>query len=192
LVRRGQPFELRPVLFAGLLAHHGQLGPAEIPAKRAWLIRDTLRQAQRHDIPFGFPASHPFNPLTALRLSMAAVSGDDQTTVVKTLFELAWVHGGELSDDASIAAALNGADLDGEALVAATKRDGAKQALREATQRAIDAGVFGVPTMVADGELFWGADRIEDTFDHLSGALLIDEQAVRAAHDRLATAVRKR
>ena len=45
LVRRGQPFELRPLLFAVLLAHHGQLGPAEIPAKRAWLISDTLRQA---------------------------------------------------------------------------------------------------------------------------------------------------
>ena len=59
--------EYRPVLFAGLLKQHGQLGPAEIAPKRDWTYRQVLWQAHRHSIPMQMPAQHPFNPLPLLR-----------------------------------------------------------------------------------------------------------------------------
>ena len=59
------------MLFAGLLNHWGQKGPAEIPAKRRWTYRWCTWWARELGIPFRFPAAHPFNPLPHLRLSLA-------------------------------------------------------------------------------------------------------------------------
>ena len=63
--------DYKPLLFAGLLKHHGQLGPAEIPSKRDWTYRQVLWLAHSHGIEMQMPASHPFNPLPLLRLALA-------------------------------------------------------------------------------------------------------------------------
>lgn len=192
LEQRDEEVALVPVLFAALLDHHGQLGPAEIPAKRRWLMKDTLRQARRLGVPLSYPASHPFRPLTALRVSQASVAGSEQPRVVAALFRHGWVEGGELGDDAAIAEALSRAGLDGGALVGAANAPAAKQALRQATEAAIARGVFGVPTIDAGGELFWGSDRFADVFDHLSGALVIGDDEIAGALRIAATASRRR
>ena len=62
---------LVPVLFAGLLNAHGNIGPAEMPAKRRYLFRDVMREAARRGLPFAGPPGHPFNPLLALRMCTA-------------------------------------------------------------------------------------------------------------------------
>ena len=67
--------DYQPVLFAGLLKHHGQLGPAEMPGKRDWTYRQVLWLAHRHGIPLQLPAAHPFNPLPLLRLALACGEG---------------------------------------------------------------------------------------------------------------------
>ena len=64
--------EPRPVLFAGLLNHFGQKGPAEIPAKKAQTFREVVWLAHQHQIPLKLPHAHPFNPLPLLRLFVAA------------------------------------------------------------------------------------------------------------------------
>ena len=64
--------EYRPVLFAGLLQHWGQKGPAEVEPKRAWTFRHVHWLAQHHGIPLDTPAVHPFNPLPLLRLALAS------------------------------------------------------------------------------------------------------------------------
>jgi 2-hydroxychromene-2-carboxylate isomerase len=179
------------VLFAALLNHHGQLGPAEIPAKRAWLVRDALTQAKRLGVPFTFPASHPFRPLTALRLSLAEVSGADQERVVAAIFHHGWAAGGEMDDDDALGRALDAAGLDGAALLAATRERAIKALLKERTESAIEAGVFGVPTMVARGALFWGSDRIGDLCAHLDGKLMVGDDEVAALLARRASASRR-
>ena len=78
--------DYRPVLFAGLLKHHGQLGPAEVPAKGAWMIRNVLRKAARLGVPLRPPAVHPFNPLLALRLSSLPMEDAVRLRVVDGLF----------------------------------------------------------------------------------------------------------
>lgn len=177
--RHGLALTLRPVLFAGLLEHWGQLGPAEIPAKRAFLVRDVLRHAARESIPLVYPKVHPFSPITLLRLALAEVSGARQAEVVDALFELAWASGDDLADPAVIAAALARRGLDGEALLARTRDDDVKAALRRATDEAAARDVFGVPTFIANGELFWGSDRADDVDRFLAGDDPVDPALVR-------------
>lgn len=192
LKQQNEIVTLRPVLFAALLNHHGQLGPAEIPAKRRWLMKDTLRQARRLGVPLGYPASHPFKPLTALRVSQPEVAGDAQARVVEALFEHGWVHGGELGDDAAITSALAARDLDGAALVAKANEPASKKALQDATAEAIERGVFGVPILEIDGEIFWGHDRLDDAFAHQRGELVITDADIADALHVPATAHRRR
>src|SRR4051794_15124213 len=71
-----------PVLFGAMLSHFRQLGPAEIPPKSRWMLWNVLRKARQHGIPIAPPASHPFNPLTPLRVTCAIDDAALQLKVV--------------------------------------------------------------------------------------------------------------
>jgi 2-hydroxychromene-2-carboxylate isomerase len=161
----GQPVNFKPVLFAGLLQHWGQKGPAEIPAKRKWTYRWCTWWAKELGIPFRFPAEHPFNPLQHLRLALACGSKPD---AVKRIFDALWISGGNASDEARFAALCRELGVRAEAL------SEHKDALRRNTEEAAARGVFGVPTFVIDGEVFWGADSLE-----FAKAFLKDKAVVR-------------
>jgi|SRR5688572_16362444 len=146
----GQPVNFKPVLFAGLLNHWGQKGPAEIPAKRRWTYRWCTWWANELGITFRFPAVHPFNPLPYLRLAIAA-GGSPQ--VVRRIFDGLWTTG-EHPDERF--------EELREALGVPTSCLGeVKDVLRKNTEEAAAAGVFGVPSFAVDGEVFWGADAID-------------------------------
>jgi 2-hydroxychromene-2-carboxylate isomerase len=150
----------RPVLFAGLLNYWGHLGPAEIPPKGQHVFKECARFAAMAGIPFRSPRYHPFRPLTALRVSLAEVAQDRQTDVISAIFAAGWAEGEDLGDAETIGAALQSAGLDGNALLSAAFEPSAKLKLRQETQTAVEAGVFGIPTMLVDGELFWGLDQL--------------------------------
>src|SRR5262245_58222573 len=154
--RFGLVVEPVPVLFAGLLEAHGQLGPAEIPAKARWMWRDNLRKAARLGLPLEPPRFHPFNPLLALRVSSLPLHAEARRALVGALFRAQWVESRHLSEPAVVAAAADGIGLPGADLVARAQELEAKQRLRRQTDEAISAGVFGVPTLLVDDELFWG------------------------------------
>ena len=140
----------RPVLLAGLLWQQGQRDPAPARGKRAWAARHTAWLAQTHGIPFQMPAKHPFNPLPLLRLALACASqGSPNRFQCEAIFRHVWQEGAAADDldrIAPLAAQLKPPrDPDSEEI---------KAQLRTATEQAIQAGVFGVPTMVVDGELF--------------------------------------
>jgi 2-hydroxychromene-2-carboxylate isomerase len=157
---RGVTIRPKPVLFAGLLNHWGQLGPAEIPPKATHVFKECARFAQLAGIPFRSPRYHPFKPLTALRVSLAEVSGPDQSRVIGAIFDAGWALGQDLGDAIVIRNALNGLDLDGEALVHQASEPDVKNILHENTLAAVEKGVFGIPTMIANQELFWGLDQL--------------------------------
>jgi len=158
--RHGVELRLRPVLFAGLLNHWGQRGPAEIPPKAIHTIKECMRYALLREIPCRPPRHHPFNPLIALRASLSEVAGDEQPRVVRGIYDLGWCAGGDPGDAAEIAGALDAAGLDGPAIVERANSPQAKEALRRETAAAVARGVFGVPTMLAGDELFWGLDQL--------------------------------
>ncbi len=135
-------FEIRPipVVFAKLLDAHGQLGPAEIPAKALFVLRDNLRFAKRHGIPFTMPGKHPFRSIEALRLSLAEVSGRNQVKVIDCLWRAGWQQGLDLGDAAVLRDVLDEAGLDGTKLLEKTRTPEAKSALRTNTERAVGRG----------------------------------------------------
>jgi 2-hydroxychromene-2-carboxylate isomerase len=146
----------KPVLFAALLKHHGQLGPAEIPGKRDWTYRQILWLAKEHDIELQFPASHPFNPLALLRLALACdAQGLPNRHVCETLFRHVWCGGADAADPTRLQLVTQ--QLEPRRLV---NSEDVKAQLKAHTDEAIALGVFGVPTMAVDDKLFWGFDAL--------------------------------
>jgi len=155
--------ELVPVLFAAILGHVGQLGPAEIPAKRRFTYRFALWRARRLGLPMRFPPAHPFNPLAALRLIIAA--GSDQRAAGIVL-DAVFRDGRDVSAPAVIAdLAQQLGIVDPESALA---DPALKQRLRDNTNWAISRGVFGVPTLLVGEELFWGHDALDMALDYLN------------------------
>ncbi|MEX2209063.1 MAG: 2-hydroxychromene-2-carboxylate isomerase [Myxococcota bacterium] len=167
--RFGREFTLEPVLFAGLLNHHGQLGPAEVPPKARWMMLDVVRKARRLGVPIAKPFSHPFVPLLSLRVSFAELEPDSRLRLVDALFRAVWAESVDVSDAREVERVLSAAGLDGAALVAFAHGDAAKAALRASTERAIADGVFGVPSFRVGEELFWGFDDLAHLELHLAG-----------------------
>ncbi|MEJ6021744.1 2-hydroxychromene-2-carboxylate isomerase [Ramlibacter sp. PS4R-6] len=162
--------EYRPVLFAAFLKAHGQLGPAEIRGKREWTYRQVQWFARTHGIPLDMPAAHPFNPLALLRLAVACGEGGAiNRYVAETVFRHVWRGGADAADSARI-----------ETLKAqlAPKRDpGAddvKAQLKANTDDALAGGAFGVPTLVVDGQVFWGVDALPMLRAWLEGDVWFD------------------
>lgn len=182
--------DFKPVLFAGLLAAHGNKGPAELPAKRAYTMRDVMRCASALGLPMKGPPTHPFNPLRALRMCAALDDRDERRQFALGLFEAVWERGLDLTDDTVLAQVAAGCTLDGATLLVRAGDADIKRRLADATQAAIASGVFGVPTFRVDGELFWGADRIDAVLRRLQGHT-IDEALLADMLARPASAARK-
>jgi len=169
--------DLRPLLFAGLLKHHGQLGPAEIAPKREWTYRQVAWLAHAHGVPMELPAAHPFNPLGVLRLALACgAEGLVNRHVAEAVFRHVW-RGGAEADHAQrlheLKALLqphrdpDSAEVKGE--------------LRANTEAAVARGLFGVPTFEVEGRLFWGFDALPMLRAFLEGDAWFDGPGWHAA-----------
>jgi len=164
----------KPVLLAGLLNHWGQLGPAELPGKRKHTYRMVLWQARRADVPLKFPPAHPFNPLPALRLCLAAT---DRVAAVDAIFHHLWEEG--RAGDSAEALAEVARELGIDDAAAAIADPAVKQQLAANSADAIALEIFGVPTLVIDGKLFWGNDASEMALAYLADRSLFDDEQMR-------------
>lgn len=148
-------FEYRPILFAGLLKQYGHKGPAEIVPKREFTYRHAQWRADRAGVRMNFPPAHPFNPLPALRLCVAAGCTAE---AVDRIFDHIWRDGcaSDVSALQPVAHRLGIPDPEsalGDPVV--------KARLQENFESALAHGVFGVPTIVAKAQVFWGEDATE-------------------------------
>ncbi|PRQ08217.1 2-hydroxychromene-2-carboxylate isomerase [Enhygromyxa salina] len=189
---RGRAVVYRPVLFASLLNHWGQLGPAEIPPKRVHAFKQVSRRARALGVPMIPPPSHPFNPLLGLRLAALDLPAPQRRALIDALFRAVWAGGPGIDDPQVVGQLLGDAGLDAQALLTAATSPAHKQGLMAQTQAGIDAGVFGIPAMVVDGELFWGEDSLDDLARFLDGEDLLDLEALRRWADLPASASRQR
>jgi 2-hydroxychromene-2-carboxylate isomerase len=182
----------RPILFAGLLKHFGQLGPAEIAPKKAWTFRQVQWLAREAGLPMRMPAAHPFNPLGLLRLMLQAAPipapAGVSRFVAESVLRAVWESGdkpGESEQLAQLAGALRLAEPD-----AAVKERVSAQ-LRANTDAAIAEGVFGVPTIEVDGLHFWGADALPMLRAYLQGDAWFASSAWRDSGNMVASSARK-
>jgi 2-hydroxychromene-2-carboxylate isomerase len=158
--RTGATLVWRPMLLGGLFKAIGQV---DVPllawseTKRRYYLEDLKRFAAYWGVPFRFPTRFPMVTLKALRAYLA-LPEDRRGPFRERTFAAYWADDRDIADE-GVLRDLIGAGADD--VLARAQSPEIKKALVDATQRAVDAGVFGAPTWVVDGkELFWGQDRI--------------------------------
>ncbi len=178
--RHGRQVVAVPVLFAALLDQHGTKGPAEVAAKRRYLMFDVARKARMLGVPLGPPRSHPFNPLLLLRAASVPMEAGQQRRLIDRLCAAVWSgEAREIEDRATVVALASECGLDGEAVVAAAESSEGKARVRTQTERLIAEGGFGVPWMICDGEPFWGVDSLRELEAFLEqGAPTVDDATI--------------
>jgi 2-hydroxychromene-2-carboxylate isomerase len=188
----GRELGYRPVLFAGLLNHWGQLGPAEIPPKREFVFRQVSRRAAALGVRLQPPPSHPFNPLLGLRLASLELAPEPRRQLIDTLWRATWGGGPGIVDPAVVAPLLEQAGFAAEALITEAQSSAGKQRVLDNGAAALAAGVFGVPSMIVEGELFWGDDSFAELEQVLRGEDSLDREGLAQWASLPASAQRRR
>jgi len=163
-----------PVVFGGLLAHWGQLGPAEISPKRKFVYRFFQWKADSLGVPFKMPPSHPYNPLSSLRLCIAAGSKIEDVQVIYNV-----IYGKGIQPDSEEGLGMMAQGLNIKNPEEAINNINVKEKLKQNTENAIKDGVFGVPTFVVEDELFWGGDATDMMLDFLSNSALFETSEMK-------------
>ena len=192
--RHGSSVEPVPVLFAGLLEAHGQLGPAEVRPEGA--LDGAQQPAEGGAARRAAASAGSTIPSTRCsRFARAALPLPDaeRDALVTALFAAVWARGLHVSEPEVVAAVAAEAGLAGRAIVARAGEPEAKARLRFETDAAIAAGVFGVPTMQLGSEVFWGYDDLPYLELALAGKDPLDEAAVASwVRPGTASAMRRR
>jgi 2-hydroxychromene-2-carboxylate isomerase len=154
--------EWQPILLGGLFKRFGRDSWANGPG-RADGMREVERRAAANGLPeLRWPKPFPGNTLFAMRAATFAKELAKVVAFSLAAFRQAFAAGRDLSDPDNVLLAAAAAEIHPRALLAAAERDSAKSRLREATERAGDLGVRGVPSFVVGGQVFWGDDRLEE------------------------------
>ena len=165
--RTGAAFDYVPVLLGGIFKLTGNRSPAEaysgIRNKLEYEGRETQRFIARHGLSaYRMNPHFPVNTLKMMRGAVAARRLGVFPAYVETCFAAMWERGLKMDDPAVIAETLAAAGLDAAAIAALSEDPAVKQALIANTEAAVEAGAFGSPTFVVDGELYFGKDRLRD------------------------------
>ena len=161
---RGVTVIWRPFLLGPIFADQGwDTSPFNIyDAKGRYMWRDMERLTAARGLPFARPATFPQFTLTAARIATTAADEPWLPDFCRALYEAEYGRGEDITERSAIAAALDAAGADPEPWLAAAGEPATKAALRDRVEEARTNGIFGAPTfLTADGELFWGDDRLE-------------------------------
>ncbi|HWH46628.1 MAG TPA: 2-hydroxychromene-2-carboxylate isomerase [Burkholderiales bacterium] len=153
----------KPMLLGGVFQATGNQSPAAIPAKGKYVFADFARFAKRYGVPFRMNPHFPINTLMLMRAAIALqMKGDPRfREYCNAMFNAIWADSLNMNDPATAADALRRAGFDAQALVALAGEQATKDALKAASQTAVDRGVFGAPTFFVGEQMFWGQDRMD-------------------------------
>ena len=158
---RWRPFLLGPVF----KAQGWTTSPFNIyPEKGRYMWRDLERICAAQHLPFVRPAVFPQNALLAARIALRALDAEQPWAkdFCRAVYTAEFGSGRDIGEPAAIADVLAQVGQDAEALIVRAQSDQSKAALRAQCEEAQRLGIFGAPSFVtADGELFWGNDRLE-------------------------------
>lgn len=170
--RHGRQVDWRPMLLGVAVMKVMGLKPLlDTPLKGDYMRRDVLRHARRHGLQLGRDLNaSPGNPLAPARAFYWVKQHHPhlQAQMAHALFHAFWVQARDLSTPEAVAAIALPAGLSAAEVAHGAASDEAATLLRNAVAAAIGGGIFGSPTIVVDGEPFWGADRLHEVDEWLS------------------------
>lgn len=154
----------QPFLLGPLFADQGwNDSPFNLyPAKGRYMWRDVARRCEGYGLPFRQPSQFPRNGLLAARISCSGLDSDWLPDFVLAVYTANFAQDGDISSPELLAGILDALGQPGERQVTEASAPAIKQRLRDQTERARELGIFGAPSFVVDGELFWGDDRLGD------------------------------
>jgi 2-hydroxychromene-2-carboxylate isomerase len=161
--------EWQPVLLGGLFHRFDRGSWSETPARAEGMAEIERRAAAYGLPPIDWPQPWPGNTLVAMRAATFAKQTGRAVSFSLAGFRQAFAAGRDLTDVDNVAIAGAACELHPRALLKAVETDVVKSGLREATDRAGDLGVEGVPSVVVDGAVFWGDDRLEEAVEAAGG-----------------------
>lgn len=174
LRRTGAQLILHPFNLGHVFRRHGYVLMNEPPAKIANRKRDLQRWAERHELPFRFPSRFPIKTSRALRGSLAMRRLGLEKPYIDAIMAAYWERDdASIADYAGLRPIVEALGVDPAEFEALSESDAVRQELIDCTDRGLDRGVFGVPSLLVGEELFWGKDRMEFVEDALLA--LIDE-----------------
>ncbi len=154
--------EWQPVLLGGLFGRFGRSSWSEGPGRAEGMAEVERRAAAYGLPPISWPEPWPGNTLVAMRAATFAKQTGRAVSFSLAGFRQAFAAGRDLTDADNVAIAGAACELHPRALLKAVETEAVKGGLKEATERAGDLGVTGVPSVLAGGEVFWGDDRLEE------------------------------
>jgi len=164
--RAGSTLNWKPMFLGGVFK---AVGTPMVPfnelsqQKRTYITRDMHRWASWWDVPFAFPSRFPMMTVKPLRLGLTL---DDPAPFIHRVFKAYWAEDQDISNAEVLASLCQDVGLD-PSVLERTGDPAVKQQLLDATEGAVNAGVFGAPTSIVNGQVFWGQDRL----DHVEKAL---------------------
>jgi 2-hydroxychromene-2-carboxylate isomerase len=159
----GAAVDCRPMLLGGVFQATGNHSPMTVPAKARYMMVDLERFAHRDGTPFSHNPFFPINTLMLMRGAVGLQMREPARMVpyVDAVFRAIWVDGKDMNNPAVVAAVLQQAGFDPQALLALAADAEVKERLKSVTAEAVQRGVFGAPTFFVDGHMFWGQDRLD-------------------------------
>jgi 2-hydroxychromene-2-carboxylate isomerase len=162
--------EWQPILLGGLFRRFERGSWAETPARAEGMAEIEQRAAGYGLPPIAWPKPWPGNTLVAMRAATFAKQTGRTVSFSLAAFRQAFAAGRDLTDADNVMIAGAACELHPRALLKAVETDVVKSGLREATDRAGDLGVEGVPAVLVGDEVFWGDDRLEEAVEAASRA----------------------
>lgn len=149
-----------PILLGGLFKATGNTSPAMVPAKGRYMDIDMPRYAQMYGLPLVMNPHFPINTLNLMRGAVALLTTEHFQTYINAVFDAMWVNGKNMGDVGTVVDVLTEAGLNASSILESTQSPEIKAALISNTEKAIERGLFGAPTMFVDNEMFFGQDRL--------------------------------
>jgi 2-hydroxychromene-2-carboxylate isomerase len=154
--------EWQPVLLGGLFRTFDRDSWSKGPGRDEGIAEIERRAAVYGLPPLHWPEPWPGNTLFAMRVATFAKQTGRTVSFALAAFRQTFAAGRDLSEPDNVLIAAAACELHPNALLKAVETEIVKNALREATDSAAELGVFGVPSLVVDGEVFWGDDKLEE------------------------------
>ncbi len=153
----------RPIALGAIFKTRGHAPPRPDSLKGNYTWHDVERSAAEWGLPYHWPEPFPFNSILAARAYwfLKDIDEEDAEAWIGAVFDASFGRGRDASDPAVLAEVASGLELDAEEVMQGTSKDEVKQKLKEVTDEAMSRGVFGAPSFFLDGEMYWGADRID-------------------------------
>jgi 2-hydroxychromene-2-carboxylate isomerase len=160
---RGKTILWRPFMLGPIMRSVGwNDSPFNIyPVKGRYMWRDVERVCASLNLAFRKPSVFPRNGLTAARIACAHDGAPWVPAFVRAVYTANFVEDADISEPDVLRRCLAGLVQDPDAALASAGSTDAKARLRANSERAVELGLFGAPSFVVDGELFWGNDRLE-------------------------------